>query len=523
MPKVKRIYDEKGFDQYGYDKDGYDVIGFDKNLFNRAGYHKHTGEKHTKGGKDKDGKRVPDSEFLKMTYRRINGVGYDKDGYDEDGFNRDGYDRNGYNTKGFDKKGYTVNGFDIHGRDKEGYDVYGYDKKKFDREGIHQNGTRYNQKGFDVEGYNADGYNEKGFDRDGYDVEGYDKKGYDKEGYDREGFNDDGYDREGYDKENYNRYGISREGLNRETGERDERIDLVEKYVDSGISKESFCKKNNIDLNEFNKTIDVVLESSSEITKQQIDDLSKQNSAKYYYTMQDVSKKILDGTMDISEYVKTKINFKELINVTEDKESKTKLTQKLFGHMASGKMNLMEYANVLVSKEEQQNYSQLYKNVSKEYDELLKLARNMPEFRKMIPELYNEKKRLGKYSTPYTELTSVGFLDKESGQIKTLEITDEHVEFAKKYIKDSGDYICMSTMNNVFMKIARGEISLEEKTTEKENNIEEQETSKITMEGVKNIAESRITRNITSQNQEIKSNYKELENPEKEVEELENN
>ncbi len=122
----------------------------------------------------------------KITKKKLDVQGYNKEGYNKEGYNKEGYNKIGYDIKGWNKEGinentkskYDKKGYNINGYDREGYDKFGYDKFGYNKEG-------YNREGYTKESFSKIGYNKDGYDIDGYDINGYNREGYDKYGWNK--------------------------------------------------------------------------------------------------------------------------------------------------------------------------------------------------------------------------------------------------------------------------------------------------------------------------------------------------
>lgn len=397
---------------------------------------------------------------------------YDLDGYDENGFDRKGIHRNG--TR-YDEDGYNRDGYDEDGYGRDGHNKDGYDRLGFDRTGIHRtSGSKYYY-GYDKEGYGKDGYNWRGFNKMGlhkngtyYDKEGYDKDGYDKEGYDEFGRDKNGFDKDGihingtlYDEKGFSKYGISKEGINRETGELDERVELVKKYLEAGISKVAFCQKNKMKVEDFNQILKIVSHSYPTITKTQIDEVAQKSSNRYYQTLKKIAHDLENDEISIEDFTRTRFGFDEISRVLSSSEAQTAIRQKIFEYMVSGKMNMMNYFSVFGLG---RNNTFAFKEAMNEYNQWLSIAKKNPEFKQFVPKLYSERKRISKFERPYSgcQGLKIGYTDVTTKKEVLVEMTSEHEKYAKEYLYKIGEYICQSTMHSVFQQFARGTLTFDD-------------------------------------------------------------
>ena len=397
---------------------------------------------------------------------------YDHDGYDENGFNRKGIHRNGtrYDDEGYDRDGYDEDGYGRDGHNKNGYDRLG-----FDRNGIHRISLSKYYNGYDKERYNKDGYNWRGFNKMGLHRNGtyYDKEGYDKDGYNKDGYNELGYDKNGfdeagihkngtlYDEKGFSKYDISKEGINRNTGKLDERVELVKKYLEAGISKVAFCQKNKMKVEDFNLILKIVSQSYPTITKVQIDEVAQKSANRYYQTLKKIAHDLENDEISIEDFTRTRFGFDEISRVLSSFEAKTAIRQKIFEYMVSGKMNMMQYFSVF-GLGRSSTFS--FKEAMNEYNQWLSIAKKNPEFKQFVPKLYNERKRIGKYERPYSgcQGLKIGYKDAATEKDILVEMTREHEKYAKEFLYKTGEYICESTMHSVFQQFVRGTLTFDD-------------------------------------------------------------
>lgn len=507
-------YDRNGIDKYGYREGQYNYRGY-----NQEGIHRDTGTKFNPEGFDRDG------------IHEKTGTEFDPEGFNASGYDHEGYNRRGYNSRGRDKGGYYESGFNddlIHkdtgteydqagynhmGYNSRGYDKRGHDKSGFNEEGIHwKTGTNYTKSGYDKDGYRKDGFNKIGIHREtgtkfapnGYDRNGYDEKQfhitgihkitgtiYDLEGYTREGYNELGHNREGifkatgtlYGEEGFNRYGINREGIDRSTGQKNTSVALVEDYLAAKTSMQLFCKKRDMLVPEFQKTLQYVKAAYPGITEEDVKKASQRSSEVYLHKRRGAFQKLISGEVTMDEYVKSEdgiVKFEDLLQEAKTEEDTTKLYKVVGTHMASGQMRMGEYLRLFVKG--RPNYGAYLvmmgeKNVPGMFDEVHSRIKYMPELRGLVSRLHTEKRRLEGHRRKDTKLEKIGYIDKETGEEHLMDVTEKHIEFAKTHLRNSGEYICGLTIEGVLKQMARGELtfeSIDEEAPPKVSNIEAQ-------------------------------------------------
>ena len=433
------MYDKNGYDKYGYDRKGYNKYGLDRNGYDKEGYNKE--------GYDKEG---------------YNKAGYNSGGYNKEGYNRTGYDIYGFNERGINK--YTNTIYDRYGYDREGYNQDGYDKYGYDRDG-------YNKYGYDRRGYDKDGYNKEGYDKEGYNRIGFDREGinketgtqYNKEGFDKEGYDKEGYDKEGYDKTGYNKYLINKKGINKETGTKDDRIILVEEWLGTKYSMGLFAKKNNISEENFFEIVETVKKIYPKLSES-IEQKNNRTREVVLFKNKGIAKKMLTGELGVEEFAKDrhlKCDFDLMFRLLKSKEEKTRLTSLILDFINSDNVEITDYFNMFAKGKYK---SESFKEVEKQLETLDGLCKNIPELRKYLNGIKKQKRFVQSYKNPFerNEVSKMGFVDPKTNEVKMVEITDEIVESAKKYIYATENFLCSKTMQITMMKIIKEELTKEQ-------------------------------------------------------------
>lgn len=454
-------FNQEGFNKYKlningtyYSDEGYNHMGITRRGFNKDGIHYKTNKPYDEKGQTKEGKYVYveewhntyNSDGFNRYHEHKNGTYYDDDGYNYKGINKKGFDRESihyktnkpYNEEGYKENGeyyYDEEGYDYLGCDEEGYDRDGYDKKEFNKEKIHKNGTKYNDDGYDYEGYNQEGYN------------------------------DEGVDRQGYNKDGYNKYRVNREGINIDTGEKDSRIILVENFINSNISKQMYCKQENISLDYFNELLYEIfyIYPNISITKDDIDKVAQKSSAIYLAKREKIAKNLVSGKLTFDEYcIDNKgIKFEDLLQELKGTDKELEL-YRLFGEaFTSGNLDMMDYIKIF---EKDKYDSGVYKRTMQKFIDFERRCLKHKELLGIYKKLKGEEKRLETYKKPFNknEYQKIGQVNKETGNIEFMEITDEHIKYARQYLINKGLYICNSNMQRVFWMFWRKELSFED-------------------------------------------------------------
>lgn len=465
----KRGYDKQGLNRSGYDKEGYNAEGYDSKGFNRDGIHRETQELYDKDGYDRYG--FDRNGIHRITKQTVDEQGYDKDGFNKKGIHRDtrrkigpdGYNKNGFNIEGIHRdthEKYDPNGFDWFGFDSEGYNREGYNRNGLDREGYDKDG--FNKEGihkdtnteYDIEGYRIDGFNLEGIHRETktkFSPEGYDIEGYDEHGYDRLGFDRAGYDEDGYDIND-----VNMNGLNRDTGEKDVRIEFVQKFIAEGVSIEQFARIVKMTPQEVEMVITEVRESPC--IKTQLDKVLQKNSNTFLKTVKAKKEQLVSGKISIRDVsdIGTILRFASI-------EEKKTIAEMFMKEVSTHDMTMGEYKAILgIGK----MGPQLPQEVLNKTEELFRFAKNtgIKSIPMLARDIHTEMERIGSYRKPYIPALGekMGYFENPTDtEAKMIEITAEHRSLAKQYLRLTDEYICQKTMSSALMKVIRGEITPE--------------------------------------------------------------
>lgn len=264
---------------------------------------------------------------------------------------------------------------------------------------------------------------------------------------------------------------------------------LVKNFLSSNTSKGMFCKKNNISIDELNKAIEEVMQVYPDL-HEQINRHNKQSWMRYFYKISNIVQSLLSGEMTIEQYYRNNTNafpIDEILSGIDDIESNDNIRKMVVDAMASGRLNMMDYIKLFGKQDS--------KNIELVISEAKDFLRTTGKF---IPELVGTKKpiniatsrviELKKYKRPYkaTEFleSKRGFVNPNTGKLEMVTVTQEHLDYAKKYLHLNGEYICATTMGETLSKLIKGEISKEDidkkyeemtaKTLEKRKNQKKQ-------------------------------------------------
>ena len=340
-----------------------------------------------------------------------------------------------------DKRNFDTDGINLDTGEK--YDANGYDVLGFDRNGIHKDtGTKYNRYGYDITGFNAEGFNVKGYDREGYDREGYDVNK------------------------------IDRHGISKKSGEKDTKITIAEKFIESGLTLKEFSEMIEVDPAKVNRLMQTIRRSP--YIKDALDEALQKNDVVFSKESMELKQQLLTGQKSIKEVG----SIDDIIAVCTESE-KQEVREILIKAMNTHEIRILEYQKIFNLDEEKGNLpSQILKRLSP----MLTTAKRSkkPEIRSASRGIYKEIDRISRYQSPYNDndLTKVGYVD-ENNQSHWLTISKERIEMAKKYLKATGEYICYKTMDDVFMGVLKGTLDehhlqtvVEQKTGERDKGEE---------------------------------------------------
>lgn len=249
-----------------------------------------------------------------------------------------------------------------------------------------------------------------------------------------------------------------------EQGENHPKLILVNNFLSSNTSKKLFCKTNDIREQELDEALQEVGSIYPEL-KQKIEDKNRQTSAIYLSRVEKITTKLLSGEMTLAQYSRennANIKISDLLRRIKNFEDRKNLQKIIINAIASGDLQMMDYVRLFSLEYD-------YKTVISSINSFIKeTVKELPELQgkgKPINLAQMQVKELKKFEKLYKKSdflgSSRGFKD-NNGEIKMIQITDEHIEYARKYLKLEDEYICYRTMEQAISKLIKGEITKEE-------------------------------------------------------------
>lgn len=337
------------------------------------------------------------------------------------------------------------------------YGEDGYNFLDFDKDGIHRNGTEFSDSGINARGWIRQ-QTPKGESLK--PINGFTASYQDLEGYNNEGFNSEGYTREGIDRK-----GRDREGFYVDT-----------KFNDAGIHKETGTEYGPDGYNVKGYNIDGYDRDGKNKNGKTIEDIDEQKNQqrKNYLGLMSLAKGYATGEITIEDYLKNhKISLEELIAFAKQQ------------------------------------------NMDKD----------------TIVGLYRKKGEYNQYKTKFNKADYF----KNKTTINGIEVTSEMVDKILDYLKANDRYLSLKVVNEHIRAYVNGELVIEDKEDENKEkgqakdpyinemgeivrpsankSLEYLPISINLNESFMEIAKNQKVRDINKGNSEIKTNYKELENP----------
>ncbi len=287
-----------------------------------------------------------------------------------------------------------------------------------------------------------------------YDEAGYNRStGFGKNGYNREWLNESGELKKIFSKANI------------KFKSKQDYIDLVNEYLELKTSKEAFCEKNNLRLDEFN---DLIADISREDIglKEEFNKSAKRAADIHINVRNKLTEWIISGEKSINEYAKKysfKYKFPDLIKNCQSQELREKLILKLLDGIKSKEISPSDIINMTSNIKSNSRYE----DATKEYDNLMMSCKHNSNINNgYIPSMHSLRNELSSYKLGFNKekyLSSNPTVGKiVDGKYDMVQVTEEHVENAKKYLKITGQYICNKTVINMTSKFATGQLNPEE-------------------------------------------------------------
>ena len=250
-------------------------------------------------------------------------------------------------------------------------------------------------------------------------------------------------------------------------GESHPNLILVNSFLESKMSRKAFCQKNNIDIERLN---DAIQEVSIVFPDMQasVSQKGKKSRAVYVNKRTILLKSILSGEMTITQYSRehySGIKISELFKFIDSRNDNEFIRKQVLKAIAFGELRMMDYIRLFNSKE------------NPDFDSTIDSVRKfIIATEKFFPELKGKDnilsiacKRtslLNKYRRQYKKSEFLGskrgFLNPDTGKIEMTVITQEHLDYARKYLLLQDEYVCATTMGEALNKLIKGEITKEE-------------------------------------------------------------
>lgn len=262
-----------------------------------------------------------------------------------------------------------------------------------------------------------------------------------------------------------------KEALKREyqmLGENHPRLVLVNRFINSKKSKALFVKGNNITEEDLESAINEVTEIYPEL-KSKIDARNKQSSAVYLNKFENVINGLISGELSIKEYASDKGTRIKLRKILSDKSIKLEnlkaIREMVVNAIANGDLSAMDYIRIF-SPEDSRNFS----------DTIIAIKEFLRVTGQILPELVGPNKpinlanrrmhELKKYERPYKVSDFLGskrgFIDPVTKKTEMVVITQEHLDYARKYLFLEDEYLCATTIGEALNKLIKGDITREE-------------------------------------------------------------
>ncbi len=253
-------------------------------------------------------------------------------------------------------------------------------------------------------------------------------------------------------------------------GENHPNLILVKQFLGSNTSKKKFCEEHNISIKQLNNVIEEVSGVFPEI-EEKVVEKNRQASAIHFSTVESINSKLLSGEITIEQYSRKFYKGKkisQLLSGTTNASERKQIHTLVIKAIASGELKMMDYVRLFSeASERKKEYN---------YDTVINcLNAYMRTAKVEVPELQGKGKPIGKaniqirslkkYSMPFRSKnfigSKIGFKDSD-GNIEMTTITEEHIEYVKKYLHLEDEYICDKTVNSALSKMIKGEITFEE-------------------------------------------------------------
>lgn len=252
-------------------------------------------------------------------------------------------------------------------------------------------------------------------------------------------------------------------------GDKHPKLVLVREFIGCNTSKKIFIRSKHITEKELDDIIKEVTKIYPEL-KEQIETRNKIGAAIYVNRLNKIIYGLNNGQMTVLDYARGNFGDVKLNRVLENKsyglDKLDHIRKMVLNSMASGELRMMDYIRLFVSETSSNKYATAIGEIYLFFNRTRLFIPELREPNDTVVMAYQNVTNLEKYAKPYKESnflnTKRGFINPATGEPEMVEITEEHISYAKKYLKITDEYLCATTMGETLNKLIRGEISKEE-------------------------------------------------------------
>jgi len=279
-------------------------------------------------------------------------------------------------------------------------------------------------------------------------------------------------------------YASERLKLDKKFQDEARRLGVAQEIIDEEMEKakaikQAIIQKSKDARNERNKERITQQEQMRQEEKRRQEEKIKQEEKEleqtvFNSTVKEIITRLIDGRLTIYQFArnnKTSITVVQLLKSVKDEKIKIKLEDMIIDLLESQELSMMDYSRLF---SENSDISEIRNNIDEFFKMIItgKIKRNKTPlgFIKERVEKFIEKSGMRFRESNFCDL-KIGKIDPNTEEITWTEITNYHIELAKRYLTINDVFISKDTMSEAIFKIAKGEITLEEieKMEEKKN------------------------------------------------------
>lgn len=188
--------------------------------------------------------------------------------------------------------------------------------------------------------------------------------------------------------------------------------------------------------------------------KDDMDRALELNHNRFVGSLKNDKEKLLLGEIELKDIHN---DISKIMRFATQEESE-KIRNIFISNVLSHNLSIHQYSDIFGL--DRRYYRTLPKQILERIDQYKRFFYEAVDKKDTSIELSKEKRRIQSYIKPYVRENgeTLGFWNESTGKTEMVNITEEHREKAREYLKSRDEYICNKTMQSALREIVRSEI-----------------------------------------------------------------